>query len=133
MLFRLNRGVPYAALAMGPQVYCAPHLGGGRMAKENSGQSLPRRVPGSADSPRPPARIKPPQLPESLIERLRAAAELAKEEEAAQAEEEAAQAEEEAAQAEREAAHPDGKPATRPMAIPLPRRPPAGSGEPGST
>ena len=83
MLFRLNQGVPYAALAMGPQVFCAPLLGGGRMAKESSGPPLPRRVPGAADSPTPPARIKPPPLPESLIQRLRAAAEIAKEEEEA--------------------------------------------------
>ena len=109
------------------------------MAKESSGTPLPRRVPGAADSPRPPARIKPPPLPESLIERLRAAAELAKEEEAAHAEEEeAAHAEEEAAHAEEEAAHPEGEPATPPaagaaVAIPLPRRPSGGGDEPGPT
>ena len=83
------------------------------MAKDSSGPPLPRRVPGAADSPRPPARIKPPPLPPSLVERLRAAAEIAKEEETAHA--------------EAETAHPERAPARRPTAPPdvprpLPRR-----------
>jgi len=95
------------------------------MAKENGGPPLPRRVPGAADSPRPPARIKPPPLPPSLIERLRAAAEIAKEEK-----------EEEAAHAGTETARPDseparGRPTTPDVAVPLPRRSPIRSDAPG--
>jgi hypothetical protein len=36
--------------------------------------SLPQRVRGAADSPRPPARVARPKLPESFLERVRAAA-----------------------------------------------------------
>ena len=52
------------------------------MAEEGGATPLPRRVPGAADSPRPPAGIKPPVLSESLLERLRAATEAAREQEA---------------------------------------------------
>src|SRR5215472_14390134 len=123
MLFRLNRGVPYAALAMGPQVFCAPLLGGGRMAKESSGPPLPRRVPGAADSPRPPAGIKPPPLPQSLIERLRAAAEIAKEEETPHAGEETAPPKREP---------PRGPTASPDEALPSPWRSPSRRDAPGA-
>src|SRR5215472_5583189 len=94
------------------------------MAKESSDAPLPRRVPGAADSPRPPARIKPPPLPPSLIERLRAAAEAAREEE------------EETARAEVETAHPERKPASKPatppdVPVPFPRSSPSHRDAPG--
>ena len=95
------------------------------MAKESSGAPLPRRVPGAGDSPRPPARMKPPPLPPSLIERLRAAAEIAQEEQ-----------EEEAAHAGPETARPESGPArgwanSPDVAVPLPRRSPIRSDAPG--
>jgi hypothetical protein len=43
--------------------------------------SLPRRVRGTGDGPRPPARVARPVLPESFLERVRAAAEAAKRDE----------------------------------------------------
>ena len=42
--------------------------------------SLPRRLPGTGDRPRPPARVARPVLPESFLERVRAAAEAARRE-----------------------------------------------------
>jgi hypothetical protein len=85
------------------------------MAKEGGGPPLPRRVPGAADSPRPPARVKPPVLPESLLQRLRAEAEVAEEEEAACAQGENA----------------PGPAAAPGVSVPLPRRPPGRHGTPG--
>src|SRR5947209_7840893 len=84
MLFRLYEPAPYAALTEG-RILCP--LGGGQMAEENGAQPLPRRVPGAADSPRPPARVKPPVLPEDLLERLRTATEAARAREATLADE----------------------------------------------
>ena len=84
------------------------------MAKESGGAPLPRRVPGAGDSPRPPAGVKPPPLPESVLERLRAATEAAREEERAHAGEESAP---------RLAASPG-------VSVPMPRRPPASAAQP---
>ena len=63
--------------------------GGDVPAEQRSGQpapfeasaSLPRRVRGTGDRPRPPARVARPVLPESFLERVRAAAEAARREE----------------------------------------------------
>jgi hypothetical protein len=51
------------------------------MAEHSGVPPLPRRVPGAADSPKPPADVKTPVLSESLLERLRAATEAARERE----------------------------------------------------
>jgi len=67
------------------------------MAKDNGMPPLPRRVPGSTDSPRPP-RIGQPVLPESVRRRLLAA--IASEHERAEAEEPAAARDEAASQEE---------------------------------
>ena len=63
--------------------------GGDDPAEQRGGQpvpfeapaSLPRRVRGTGDRPRPPARVARPVLPESFLERVRAAAEAARREE----------------------------------------------------
>ena len=55
---------------------------GGEPASFEASASLPRRVRGMGDRPRPPARVARPVLPESFLERVRAAAEAARREEA---------------------------------------------------
>ncbi len=40
------------------------------MAKDSGGPPLPRRMPGAAGSPRPPTRVGPPVLPESVRQHL---------------------------------------------------------------
>ena len=54
---------------------------GGQSASFVASASLPRRVRGTGDRPRPPARVARPVLPESFLERVRAAAEAARREE----------------------------------------------------
>jgi hypothetical protein len=63
------------------------------MAEDNGGSPLPRRVPGAADSPRPPTRIEQSVLPESVRQRLLMV--VAQEQERAARESEAAPPEEE--------------------------------------
>ena len=53
---------------------------GGQPAPFEAPDSLPRRVRGVGDRPRPPARVARPVLPESFLERVRAAAEAARRE-----------------------------------------------------
>ena len=53
---------------------------GGQSAPFEGPDSLPRRVRGVGDRPRPPARVARPVLPESFLERVRAAAEAARRE-----------------------------------------------------
>ena len=53
----------------------------GQPAPFEAPASLPRRLRGTGDRPRPPARVARPVLPESFLERVRAAAEAARREE----------------------------------------------------
>ena len=58
-----------------------PEQRSGQPAPFEAPASLPRRVRGTGDRPRPPARVARPVLPESFLERVRAAAEAARREE----------------------------------------------------
>jgi hypothetical protein len=68
MLFRLNWQPLYVGLSQARFVFCVRP--GGGMAKDGGTPPLPRRVPGAGNSPRPPARVNPPVLPESVRQRL---------------------------------------------------------------
>ena len=58
-----------------------PEQRGGQPAPFEAPADLPHRVRGTGDRPRPPARVARPVLPESFLERVRAAAEAARREE----------------------------------------------------
>jgi hypothetical protein len=86
--------------------------GPGASDEDGGGKPLPRRVPGAADSPRPPDRVASPTLPESVRQRLLTA--LAQEGAAAQ----------ELATAEPAAEQPVAQPAAREAIVPPPRAAP---------
>jgi hypothetical protein len=80
--------------------------------------SLPQRVRGAADSPRPPARVARPKLPESFLERVRAAAAA----EAAKLDEESASSDRPANRLPSHEAPATGLPSREAPAIGLPSR-----------
>jgi hypothetical protein len=68
--FRLNWPLGVCCAVQKHASSCACARGVGGMAKDSGVPPLPRRVPGAANSPRPPARVESPVLPESVRQRL---------------------------------------------------------------
>ena len=87
-----------APLSYGDEYYLGTSLGVRRMGEDCRVPPLSRRVPGAADGPSPPPRVVPPALPETLLQRMRAAVDAAHAQ-AAQLEQDEARQREQAASA----------------------------------
>src|ERR1019366_3731147 len=110
-----------APLPYGDEYYLGTSLGVRRMGEDCRVPPLSRRVPGAADGPSPPPRVVPPALPETLLQRMRAAVDAAHAQ-AAQLEQDEARQREQAASAGSSPTLPRRLPSSAPVRSKIPSR-----------